>query len=177
VLPHPPGLLAPHVENPLGSRQCYCGQLNCIETFLSGPGLARTHQELWGVAVDAQSVYQQAGFSDGENVQLEDAVIGNLRVRPGEHDNNPLSIQLQARTTLALYCQMLARSLAQLVNILDPTVIVLGGGLSQMTAIYQPLRVRLADLVFGGHGRTRIEAPVFGDASGVRGAAWLWSAD
>jgi fructokinase len=69
---------------------------------------------------------------------------------------------------------MLAMGLAQVVNIVDPDVIVFGGGISKIAAIYQPVSQMLESAVFGGRGRTRIAAPVFGDASGVRGAAWLW---
>jgi len=171
-LPEGPGQRVGEVEIPLTSRQCYCGGLNCIETFLCGPGLARTHQELWGAALDASVIYQQANYAAGEAV----ALTADLNVLSTGAERTAASARQQARATLALFCRMLARSLVVLVNIVDPAVIVLGGGLSKMAAIYPPLQAQLTELVFGGYCRTRILAPVFGDASGVRGAAWLWPA-
>lgn len=142
----------------LRSRQCYCGQLNCVETFLSGPGLALTHQQLWGEQATAETIcHQAAGAEFG-----------------WEPDLSAASSATQARSTLAVYCRMLVLGLVQIVNVLDPEVIVLGGGLSKMQTIYQPVQSALARRVFGGRGITRLRAPFFGDAGGVRGAAWLW---
>ena len=78
------------------------------------------------------------------------------------------------RKTFDLYCHMLARSLAQVVNIVDPHVIVLGGGLSKIDRLYPRLSDLIARYTFSGSCKTPILAPVGGDASGVRGAAWLW---
>ena len=130
------------LESALSPRTCYCGRLNCIETFLSGPGLARTHQSLWG---DARTPEELAAALDDE-----------------------------ARKTFDLYCHMLARSLAQVVNIVDPHVIVLGGGLSKIDKLYPRLSDLIVRYTFSGRCKTPILAPVGGDASGVRGAAWLW---
>lgn len=172
-LPDGPVQRVGEVEIPLASRQCYCGALNCIEAFLCGPGLARTHQELWGAALDASVIYQQASYAAGEAVDL----MADLNALSAGAERTAATAQQQARTTLALFCRMLARSLAVLVNIVDPAVIVLGGGLSKMETIYPLLQAQLTELVFGGYCRTRVLAPVFGDASGVRGAAWLWAAN
>ena len=121
---------------------CYCGKHGCIETFLSGPGLARDH----GDGQDAQAIAEAA--------------------RTGEP---------RARETLARYHDRLARALAGVINILDPEVIVLGGGLGQIESLYTELPRLLPRHVFSDTLRTRILPPRHGDSSGVRGAAWLWN--
>jgi fructokinase len=158
LLPEFPDPAFAQLNTLLRSRQCYCGQLNCVETFLSGPGLARTHDQLWGERLTAQAVYRQAA--------------GTAFV--WEPDLAAVNPALQAQATLSVYGRMLVLGLAQIVNVLDPEVIVLGGGLSKMQSIYQPVQNALAERVFGGRGATRLRAPRFGDAGGVRGAAWLW---
>jgi fructokinase len=138
------------LESRLARRACYCGRYDCVETFLSGPGLAAIHAELWG----------------------EHAAPETLAAREDE----------PARLTLELHRELLARSLAQLVNILDPDVIVLGGGLSNLPGLVGSLAARIPAWLFdaaGGaaHGlgaTTRIERARWGDDSGVRGAARLW---
>jgi len=130
------------LESKLRLRQCYCGRRGCIETYLSGPGLQRTYEEVWGERRRSESI---AGDADE-----------------------------RARLTLDLYCRMLARSLAQIVNIVDPGVIVLGGGLSNVEAIYEPLNRTLAQYVFSGECVTVIKPPRWGAESGVLGAARLW---
>jgi len=167
-LPYFPELLPDSVKWRLSARECYCGQLNCIETFLSGPGLAQTHQELWDELLDALQLYRQAAVVSVDPLDCDP---------DWKQPFGSVDAAGRARLTLSLYCQLLAAALAGLVNILDPAVVVLGGGLSQMHAIYQPLQRQLEQRVFGAHCRTRILPPVFGDASGVRGAAWLWEAD
>jgi fructokinase len=122
---------------------CYCGRTGCIETFLSGPGLARDD----GRRLAGEEVARRAG--DGE---------------------------AQAQASLARYADRLARSLAAVVNILDPDVVVLGGGLSRLDLLYATLPELLARHLFSDRVATRILPPVHGDASGVRGAAWLWPA-
>jgi fructokinase len=163
-LPRFPAPADDRVESRLVARSCYCGRVNCIETFLSGPGLARTHQELWTSGLTAEEIYRAAAL-DAE--PLAAAV-------PDDVWSMPLGPREQARATLTVWCGMLARSLAQIVNVLDPDVIVLGGGLSNMRGIYEPVRSLLALEVFGGICATPILPPRHGDASGVRGAAWLW---
>ena len=139
------------LETRLESRHCYCGRLDCLETFLSGPGLARTHHSLWGERLSAEEISEAAqGLPSGS--------LG----------------QQHAQATLALFEVMLARSLAQIVNVVDPHTIVLGGGLSNIARLYHTLLPRMRDFVFSADCRTVIRAPVWGDSSGVRGAAWLW---
>jgi len=154
----------------LPSRPCYCGRINCVETFLSGPGLLATHQHLWPGESDppqsAQAVYEQAVITKAAD-GWQQAVPGSASSGNGED---------RARSTLRIYCGMLAANLAKIVNTLDPHVIVLGGGLSQMTAIYPVVRELMAQHVFGEVFETELVPPRFGAASGVRGAAWLWDA-
>lgn len=135
------------VESRLDDRGCYCGRLNCIETFLSGPGLAATHHELWGEEGSASDI----------------ARSGSVR----------------AAETLALYRRMLARSLAQVVNLVDPDVMVLGGGVSNLTSLHRELEALIPRYAFssvrGGRDvAVTVRAARWGDDSGVRGAARLW---
>ena len=116
---------------------CYCGRSGCIETYLSGPGLARDHER-----------------STGERVPPEQAVL---------HPE-----------TMRRYTERLARALAGVVNVLDPEVIVLGGGMSRLPALYTEVPRLWTRHVFSDHVATRLAPPVHGDSSGVRGAAWLW---
>jgi len=120
---------------------CYCGKHGCIETWLSGPGLARDH----GDGLDARQIVAAA--------------------EAGEQS---------ARASLARYQDRLARALASVINLIDPEVIVLGGGLSQVESLYAEVPPRLAGYVFSDVLRTRIVPPLHGDSSGVRGATWLW---
>ncbi|MCZ6619932.1 MAG: ROK family protein [Gammaproteobacteria bacterium] len=132
------------LESRLPSRQCYCGRLNCIETFLSGPGLAHTFYALWNRRLTPEKIFDPGG---------DDA---------------------QSLVTVELYCHMLARSLAQVINIMDPAVIVLGGGLSNVGRLYRKVTELLPRFVFSGECVTPVLAPKWGDSSGVRGAARLW---
>jgi len=126
---------------------CWCGRHCCIETYLSGPGMAADHARVAGEALDAQQIAARAQAGDAA-----------------------------ARATLDRYVQRLAAGLAGVVNVLDPDAIVLGGGLSNIEALYAPLRQQLAEAVFSDHVATRVVRHRHGDASGVRGAAWLWPA-
>ena len=130
-------------ENLRRPRLCYCGRENCIETWLSGPGLALTHEQLHheGIAVEQLS-------------------------KPTADDKH--------RATLALYNEMLGTALMSIVNVLDPHVIVFGGGLSNIPSIYTEVPKLLASKVFSDVCRTKLLAAEHGDSSGVRGAAWLW---
>ncbi len=133
------------LESALQDRLCYCGRVNCIETFLSGPGLAGTHLELWGESLSAEAI---AGGHDARAVQ-----------------------------TLALYQHMLARSLAQVVNVLDPEVIVLGGGVSNVSGLYSMQERLVPAYAFSSEAddvRVAVRRARWGDDSGVRGAARLW---
>ncbi len=121
---------------------CYCGKHGCIETWLSGPGLARDYHAHSDRHLDAAAI---AGSSDNA-----------------------------CQAALTRYEDRLARSLAQVINILDPDVIVLGGGLSGIARLYENVPHRWGRYVFSDRVDTRLVAPRHGDSSGVRGAAWLW---
>jgi fructokinase len=124
---------------------CYCGRSGCIETWLSGPGLARDFAAAGGTAASAEEIVRAAAAGDG-----------------------------QAGAALDRYADRLARALAHVVNILDPDVIVLGGGVSNQPALPAEVARRWAPWVFSDSVATRIERAAHGDSSGVRGAAWLW---
>lgn len=124
---------------------CYCGKAGCIETFLSGPGLARSHEALSGERAEGAALAARAAAGEAA-----------------------------AQRTLALYADRLARSLATVINLLDPEVIVLGGGLGQIDVLYDHVPRLWPRYVFSDRVATRLLRPAWGDASGVRGAAWLW---
>ncbi len=129
----------------LPGRPCFCGRAGCIETFLSGPGLSADHALRGGAAIPGQEIV--------------------ARALAGE----PTSIE-----TLARYEDRLSRSLASVINIVDPDVIVLGGGLSNVRRWYEAVPGLWDRYVFSDVIRTRLLPHVHGDSSGVRGAAWLW---
>jgi predicted NBD/HSP70 family sugar kinase len=129
------------------ARACYCGRAGCIETYLSGPGFARDYAYHGGQGCDAAEVARRA--AQGE----------------------PL-----ARAVLERYCERLARALASVINLLDPDVIVLGGGLSQIAELYTRVPQLWAAYVFSDQVSTQLRPAQHGDSSGVRGAAWLWPA-
>ncbi len=128
--------------------RCWCGQAGCLETWLSGPALARDHAAHGGADIDAAEVAARAAAGDAAAV-----------------------------AALERHASRLARALAAVINLLDPDVIVLGGGLSRVAALYERVPALWARWVFGagvdGPVRTRLVPAVHGDASGVRGAAWL----
>lgn len=124
---------------------CYCGQQGCIETWLSGPGLARDHLLQTGKDLDARAIKAAAVAGDGF-----------------------------AEASLQRYEARLARALASIINVLDPEVIVLGGGLSQLDRLYERVPKLWGHYVFSDRVDTRLVPPKHGDSSGVRGAAWLW---
>jgi predicted NBD/HSP70 family sugar kinase len=125
---------------------CYCGRRGCIETFLSGPALANHHSQSYGGSLSAQEIAEAA--SRGKNDCL---------------------------ATMACYCERLAKALASVINLLDPEVIVLGGGLSNITMLYDAVPQRWGRYIFSDSVATRLLPPRHGDASGVRGAAALWN--
>ena len=129
---------------------CYCGRRGCVETFLSGPALERDHAEMNGAAVNP----------------VEPAAIA-ARAAAGDR---------ACEATLRRYESRLARALAAVVNILDPDVIVLGGGLSNLGRIYDNVPRLWGAHIFSDSVATRLVKNCHGDASGVRGAAWLWQA-
>lgn len=132
-------------QDELPGAACYCGKHGCIETWLSGPGLIRDHLEH----------YQQSCTPD----QLV------LMAATGDQD---------AEASLLRYERRLAKSLAHVINILDPDIIVLGGGMGNIRRLYDNVPRYWGDYVFSDVVNTQLRAPVFGDSSGVRGAAWLW---
>jgi fructokinase len=163
-------------ESTLPSRPCYCGRENCVETFLSGPGLLATHLTLWPSEADppvsAETIHRQADLANAA-VNWWDAA--DRAIDPVENDTE--NGAQRARFTLLVWCRLLAANLARIVNTLDPDVIVLGGGLSQMREIYPPVRSMMEEHVFGEVFETELLPPRFGATSGVRGAAWLWDPD
>jgi fructokinase len=124
---------------------CYCGRKGCVETFLSGPGMQRDHAYTNGEMLDPAEIALRAAHDDAA-----------------------------CESTLRRYEIRLARALAQVVNILDPDVIVLGGGLSNLDRLYANVPKLWGAQVFSDQVATRLLKNRHGDASGVRGAAWLW---
>jgi fructokinase len=141
---HNPLPLPTHDDLPL--PLCYCRRRGCIETYLSGPGMANDHARAAGERLTAAAIAQRAAAGDAA-----------------------------CEATLARYEARLARALASVINVLDPEVIVLGGGLSHVERLYERVPQLWGAFVFSDDVRTRLVAPAHGDASGVRGAAWLWS--
>jgi fructokinase len=124
---------------------CFCGHHGCIETFLAGPSLVRDHFRVTGAALTTHEIVERASQRDAA-----------------------------CTASLVRYEERLARALAHVVNIVDPDVIVLGGGLSNIDALYVDVPKLWNDWIFSDRVDTRLLKHVHGDASGVRGAAWLW---
>lgn len=124
---------------------CYCGKQGCIETFISGTGFATDYQRLSGKALKGDEIIRL--------VDAQDAV---------------------AELALSRYELRLAKALSHVVNILDPDVIVLGGGISNVERLYKTVPSLMKSFVFGGECETPVRKAQHGDSSGVRGAAWLW---
>ncbi len=121
------------------------GRFGAIEDWLSGPALARDHRDVTGVAWSGEQIVAAAAAGD-----------------------------IACNATLARYEERLARALASVINLLDPDVIVLGGGLSRIERLYETVPALWARWVFSDRVVTRLLPARHGDASGVRGAAWLW---
>ena len=126
---------------------CYCGRRGCLETYLSGPGLARDHAAATGQTRTSHDIVRAAAEGDAA-----------------------------AAATMARYRDRLARGLAMVINVLDPEVVVLGGGMSNVPGLAEAARSALPAYVFSDTVVTRVVRHRHGDASGVRGAAWLWPA-
>lgn len=129
----------------LPGTTCWCGHANCLETYISGTGLAR----------------------DCDGPEAHDASRIPARAAAGEE---------AAAAALARHADRLARALAVIINIIDPDVVVLGGGLSNMEHLYRDVPPLLARYVFSDFVQTPVVKNRHGDSSGVRGAAWLWPA-
>ncbi len=141
--------LPARTESALPDTRCYCCRQRCIETYLSGPGIAADHAR----------AASKPGDADARRIVA--------LARSGD---------AAAAATLARYCRRLASALATVINIVDPDVIVLGGGLSQVGELYAALPSLLQEFVFSDRCDTPVVPNRHGDASGVRGAAWLWPA-
>ncbi len=126
---------------------CWCGRLGCMETWVSGPALAADHARATGLTSSAEDIAMLAAAGDNS-----------------------------AKATLDRHASRLARGLAHIVNVIDPHVIVLGGGLSNLTHLYTVLPGLMAPHIFADHANVNLRRPAWGAASGVRGAARLWSA-
>lgn len=124
---------------------CYCGKQGCIETWLSGPGFAASYERMGGDKLSAVEIVE--------------------RVAQGEE---------LAESVLQSYEDRMARALASVINVLDPDVIVLGGGMSKISRLYDNVPKLWGEYVFSDRVDTQLLPPKHGDSSGVRGAAWLW---
>jgi fructokinase len=127
---------------------CYCGKQGCIETWLSGPGLEREY-----------------AFARGEQLKVPDIVQLELA-------GDPVAAQC-----LDCYIDRMARALASVINIIDPQVIVLGGGMGNIQRLYRDVPGVWGQYIFSDRVDTQLARPMHGDSSGVRGAAWLWPVD
>jgi fructokinase len=132
-------------QDDLPGPECYCGKQGCIETYLSGTGFAREFEKQYRQRLTTEQIVELAGQ-------------GNE----------------QAEQALQQYEDRMARALASVINILDPDVIVLGGGMSNISRLYKNVPERWTDYVFSDALTTQLRPPRHGDSSGVRGAAWLW---
>ena len=125
--------------------QCYCGRTGCVETFLSGPGLAADYRRVSGCSAEATEIAERAARGDEA-----------------------------ARGAVLRYEDRLTRALSSVINVLDPDVIVLGGGMSNLAGLCEAVPRRWGAYVFSDRVDTRLVRARHGDSSGVRGAAWLW---
>lgn len=135
-------------------ENCYCGLTDCNETFLSGTGFSKRFNDA-----------NQAFFSEELTAQ-QIVALSHLKSPDG----------LLAQQALEDYCVWLAKGLASVINLLDPDVIVLGGGMSNIELLYQRVPEIWQNWVFSDQVETQLLPPKWGDSSGVRGAAWLWPA-
>jgi len=126
---------------------CYCGQYGCIEQFVSGTGLCADYERRTGHLLKGKEISERADAGD-----------------------------VMALLTLEAYEHRLAKSIASVINLLDPDVVVLAGGVCNIHRLYTRVPQILPKYTFGGECQTPIKAAVHGDSSGVRGAAWLWPA-
>lgn len=139
-------LPAPGADD-LPLRPCYCGRSGCVETYLSGPATEAEHATRSGQSLSLQKISADAALGDADCL-----------------------------ASLDRYCRRLARALAGVINIVDPDVIVLGGGVSQLAQLYERVPALWGQHIFSDTVSTRLLPPRHGDSSGVRGAAWLWNA-
>ena len=133
-------------KNETESLPCYCGRNGCIETVLSGPALAKEYFRITGKTKSTPEIIEEMTRKDPT-----------------------------AETIFQRYEEYLAQAMACVVNIIDPHVIILGGGMSNIDRLYTTLPQLLPKYVFSDTVSTKIKKAVYGDSSGVRGAAWLWN--
>jgi len=139
-----------HNQMPQGSNDrwqrhsCYCGKTGCIETYLSGPGFSKHFFDQYNIMLDAEEIQKNANNGDEKSLEF-----------------------------IFQYLDYLARGLSQVINIVDPGAIVLGGGVSNMKQIYENINSKLKKYVFSDTVNTKVLKNKFGDSSGVRGAANL----
>jgi len=131
-------------DDELPGPACYCGRFGCLETWLSGPGIAADHHRCGG------------------ELSTSEQIAARVATDP------------RSAATLRAWTSRLARGLASVINLVDPDVIVIGGGLSQVSSIYRDVPAIWAQWVFSDVVTTSLVPARYGDASGVRGAAWLW---
>ncbi len=132
-------------QNERPGPSCYCGKKGCIETFVSGSGLSRSHNSVGANGPTAEEIVSLATAGDAA-----------------------------AERTLASFERRLAKALAAVINVLDPDIIVCGGGLSNISRIYENVPVLWQEYAFSDGIETRLVPAKYGDSSGIRGAAWLW---
>lgn len=132
-------------EERAAAPECYCGMTGCIETFLSGPGFERDHAVRSGTSRSSRDIVRAAAAGDADALEA-----------------------------LRRYRDRLARALAGVINILDPDIVVLGGGMSNLPDLAPTVSTLLPRYVFSDTVRTVVAPNLHGDSSGVRGAAWLW---
>jgi len=191
VLTGPNGIAGEWGYNPLPwpaadelpGLECYCGQKGCIETFLSGPGMEKQHENRHGDMTTPDNVIRHARFPlpnpppkvEGTNDSLREFQVNETGVALSTKD---IVVRAEAGDeacvrSLQQYENRLARGLAHVINILDPDVIVLGGGMSNIERLYTHVPQLWTRWVFSDRVDTRLVKNKFGDSSGVRGAAWL----
>jgi fructokinase len=128
--------------------RCWCGKDGCIEQWISGPAFARDHERVTGQRLTPRDIETRANTGD-----------------------------LGAIASIDRLCDRIARGLSAIINVIDPQVIVLGGGVSNIARLYEEAPARLPRYVFSDYVATKVVKNMHGDSSGVRGAAWLWRAD
>lgn len=132
-------------EERAAAPECYCGKSGCVETFLSGPGLERDYARASGAQRSSREIVRAAAAGEPHGIRA-----------------------------LERYYDRLGRALATVINLLDPHVVVLGGGMSNLPDLPSAVRARLPAYVFSDAVLTKVVLNAHGDSSGVRGAAWLW---
>jgi len=135
-----------------GDRPCYCGRQDCVETWVSGSGFELSFKRATGQSLTGEEIAKLLAVASDADPELATA----------------------AKQVYQQYCNLLALALSTVINTLDPHVIVLGGGMSNINSLYNEVQKYLPRYVFSDLVSTKIVKAQYGDSSGVRGAAWLW---